>query len=1251
LGLTNAIFTDSITVGGVKGGGSAGSPARMAFAAVFTNSSPTAYLRGTGGATSRIFLWGVGDTAINSGSSAQCFGNVDLSNGSVDALVDNLILGRDRNGSAALDAGVFTFTAGNINVNSLIVGDQGSASTGSAVSGSMTVNGANATLTVNRTLDLGHTTLTGATALNTRGVLNIFNGTVNASNIIVGATSITNTIAMNNATLFVTNAIATNAAGVFAMNLTNSTLGLNIADTSLKALAGTLTTGGATNVIWLTSVPVFPAGNYPAQIPLLKYTNAAIAGVGYNFGLTNVPVTAPNASLINNTANKTIDLYLPVSPAPVITSQPQPFSGSPGDSTILSVTNTGLATLSYQWYYTNGVSTNALSDGPGPSGSSTLTGSTSSDLTLASAQPGDSGGYFVIITNLYGAATSAVAQVSISSGCIPPSIVGVNNQTVIQGNNATFAASVAANPAANIQWQRGGVDITDATNSTLVVTNVQYPADDGAVFSIVATNTCGGLTNSATLTVIVPPSISTQPTNVVVTNTQAASFSVAASGVPAPGYQWYKNGNPISLGANGTATSATLNFASVSASDTATYYVAVTNAAGTSNSASVTLTVNSVMSATALSPANGATGVCYDTPLYITFSQTPLLRNAGTVKIFNATNQVTPVDTIDLGLNSLAGVQAHSAFSGDGQGFNYYPVIITGLTAAIYPHGGVLTSNQTYYVTVDNGVFTDTTGAYFIGITDTNAWRFTTKPTGPANPLSLVVNADGSGDFVTVQGAVDSVPSGNTTPRLISVRDGNYVELVNISGKHNLTLRGQSRAGTIISYANNANIAPGGSTHSRMSFKINGNDLGLENLTLTNSTPLGGAQAEALMVETDRRRFVAWNVSICSFQDTILMNTEGSQCYFQDCFIQGTTDFIWGSGNAFFTNCEIKQVGASTALNPTASTGVTSNGMSYVNCTFTRSSGLTGATMGRTRGIANGNAAILNCRIDDHIYGWATDALPTSSYRLWDFANSNLTATVSKVLSNAIALTAGDPRITLASDATNWLYGWIPSATPVILTQPVSQSVAGGGNATFTVVVATAMTPPTYQWRHAGTNLSGATSASLNVNNAHAGEAGDYTVVVTSGTLSVTSSVATLTVGNTAPTLPAISDSTVNVGVTVNFTNNATDPDVPAQSLTYSLLSAPGNATLGASSGVFNFRPTVSQGGTSNYISLYVADNGSPSLSATQSFSVVVNPLSQSSAGAGSYSGGTFGGTVSGDTGPDYEVLASTNLVDWEVIF
>src|ERR1035437_3558022 len=140
-----------------------------------------------------------------------------------------------------------------------------------------------------------------------------------------------------------------------------------------------------------------------------------------------------------------------------------------------------------------------------------------------------------------------------------------------------------------------------------------------------------------------------------------------------------------------------------------------------------------------------------------------------------------------------------------------------------------MTSNQTYYVTVDNGVFEDASGAYFAGITATNSWQFATKPGGAANPTNIVVAADGSGDFLTVQGAVNSIPGGNNTPLLINIRNGDYNEIVDIAGKSNVTFRGQSRLGTIVGYANNATfqVANGGTTHARMAFKVLGNDIAI----------------------------------------------------------------------------------------------------------------------------------------------------------------------------------------------------------------------------------------------------------------------------------------------------------------------------------------------------------------------------------------------------------------------------------------
>ena len=138
---------------------------------------------------------------------------------------------------------------------------------------------------------------------------------------------------------------------------------------------------------------------------------------------------------------------------------------------------------------------------------------------------------------------------------------------------------------------------------------------------------------------------------------------------------------------------------------------------------------------------------------------------------------------------------------------------------------------------------------------------------------------------------------------------------------------------------------------------------------------------------------------------------------------------------------------------------------------------------------------------------------------------------------------------------------------------------------------------------------------------------------------------------NTPPVLSPIGNQTVNVGQTVAFTASATDTDQPPQTLTFSLLSGISGATLNTNSGAFSWRPAVTNANTTNAFALEVADNGSPSLSATQSFSVTVNPLTQPTASSIVLNNGQLGFQVNGQTGPDYAVQGSTNLIAWNTLF
>lgn len=599
-------------------------------------------------------------------------------------------------------------------------------------------------------------------------------------------------------------------------------------------------------------------------------------------------------------------------------------------------------------------------------------------------------------------------------------------------------------------------------------------------------------------------------------------------------------------GNNGAAT-----FANLSLSTAGPKQLQAASGAITALSTSFNITGNPPV-ISALAPTNNASNLCVDTLLRLTFDRPVVLQKSGAIRIYNAAAPAVPVDTIDLSLNvdhaaggTATNIQARVI---GGETFTNHPVTIAGNTATIYPHAGVLTTNKTYYVLMDSGVFTDSLGNVFPGISATNVWRFTTKATGPANSTNLIVAADGSGDFCTVQGAVDFVPNGSTTPRLINIRDGFYYEIVNINNRHNLTLRGQSRSNTIIGYDNNAGMQ--GNSHFRMAFKVIANDIVLDTLTLTNTTPKGAGQAEALMVESDQKRFVAWNVNIGSYQDTILLNNSGTQCYFQDSLIQGDVDFIWGAGNAFFTNCEIKSLNGGQITQARTSAG--SNGFSFVNCRLTRLNGaVTSCGLGRSLGFTDGNVAYVNCRIDSHITGWQD-----TSARDWEYGNSNLLGTAA-VTYNGIQLAANSVELTNARTAVLWLNGWTPALLPTIVSQPTNQSCKAGRSAVFTVS-ATGLPTPLYQWRKNGANIPGATNATYTIASSVLADAGTYSVFVSTPAGSVLSSNATLTV--TTPAFPGAEGAGAGAiggrGGDVYYVTSLSDANTPG-TLRYGINNAP----------------------------------------------------------------------------------------------
>ncbi|HMP81865.1 MAG TPA: pectinesterase family protein, partial [Verrucomicrobiota bacterium] len=590
------------------------------------------------------------------------------------------------------------------------------------------------------------------------------------------------------------------------------------------------------------------------------------------------------------------------------------------------------------------------------------------------------------------------------------------------------------------------------------------------------------------------------------------------------------------------ATGPTLALTNVSTDLNGYVFTLVANNAIGTATGSMTLTVNvpvfSTMTVTATSPGNGATDICSDTPLTVTFSDTVSLGSVGSIKIFNTADPDTPVDTI----NVASGLVQQRKFPGDNQSFSYQTIQITGNTVKIYPNFNVMSPSQTYYVTLDPKTFKDSGGTNFVGLTNTSAWQFTTK-SGPADPANPVVNADGSADFLTVQGAVNSIPSGaSPTQRVIQIRNGDYNEIVNISGKHNVTFRGQNRTATRVGFANNATFqaANGGTTHARMAFKINANDVALENLTVTNRTPQGGSQAEAIMISTAARTIVH-NVDMFSRQDTILGNTRLSQVYFHDSTVIGNFDYIWGGGNLYFDSCTIRTISGSSSFNVTAARTETSasasattpwvnpngttysaNGFSFVDCTFTADAGVSGITLAGANGTSGGLSSWAFCKFDTAAYVTPSLAL-SNNYVFWQHGNSNLAGASPISFANvqSIGGSPDDPRLLAATNVTTWFYGWTPTLAPNILTNPVGATVDTGDPVTLSVV-ATGIPDPTYQWLKNSTNLDGQTGSTLNIASAQVSDAGDYSVIVTTSAGAVPSATATVNVNPPVYDPPAI---------------------------------------------------------------------------------------------------------------------------------
>lgn len=326
------------------------------------------------------------------------------------------------------------------------------------------------------------------------------------------------------------------------------------------------------------------------------------------------------------------------------------------------------------------------------------------------------------------------------------------------------------------------------------------------------------------------------------------------------------------------------------------------------------------MQAQTLWPANGARGVNPDTHLTLTFASKPAIGTSGKVRIYDAADG-TLVDTLDLAIPASPNPEGRAANTDGatrspkppqpagpdnpdyqstkigGVYFHFFPAIVRGNTATLYPHNGALQYGKRYVVKIDASTLKPATGS-FAGIDSDKGWTFTTKPAPPkADATRLVVSADGKGDFSTVQGAIDFVPEKPAKPVTIFIRNGKYEEIVYINGKSNLILRGEDRDKTIVGYANNSAF-----NRVRPAFSVvNSSDIQLSTFTINNYF-IG--QAEALLMRGERN--IVDRMTLNGSGDAF---TTGGTIYMVDSKLTGDGDTILAYAALFCLRCEIHSVG------------------------------------------------------------------------------------------------------------------------------------------------------------------------------------------------------------------------------------------------------------------------------------------------------------------------------------------------------
>jgi len=560
-------------------------------------------------------------------------------------------------------------------------------------------------------------------------------------------------------------------------------------------------------------------------------------------------------------------------------------------------------------------------------------------------------------------------------------------------------------------------------------------------------------------------------------------------------------------------------------------------------------------------PIPKGVGVNPDTHLVLAFPGKPAIGDSGKIRVYDASNDKL-VDTLDMGIpvvpprnktrvpytevpyvyipdhrtnaDTKPGTPSGTALptpdtyqltiiGGFTDGFHFYPIIVHENAATITLHHNLLEYDKTYYVQIDPGVLTLEDGS-FNGVSGKD-WTFSTKKSPPpAGSTRLVVSADGSGDFNTVQGAIDFLPDYNPERVTIFIKNGRYEEIVYFCQKSNITLLGEDRDKVRVCYRNNeilnphpsnitTNHYPGTFPSRRAAFSVDAcSGIHLVNFTIESINP-EPAQAEGLILVGERH--IVSNVTNIGSGDSLQVN---GSAYFVDSSNTGWGHNILGRGPAFFYRCDhISTYGPHILVRNTRD----NHGYVFLDCKFW-TTGDFDTTFAQARALpplhAYVEAVLLNCAIEDiRPHGWDVAGDDTADIHYWEYNSTNLSdgvpADVSRrhPASRQLTMEKDAGIIANYSNPAYVLGGWEPRMAPIILAQPKAVVVTKNQTAVFKAKVA-AVPDASYQWFKNGKAIDGATDAVLEIANARSSHGGTYILKATNDAGTATSRTVTLAV-------------------------------------------------------------------------------------------------------------------------------------------